>query len=1569
MGMSGVRAFCAVFSLLLAVPTAPSAQTISTFAGGGAGDGGQATQAYVRRAAGGAFDAAGNFYFAERGGHRVRKVGTNGVITTVAGTGVSGFSGDGGPATSARLSQPMDVAVDAAGNLYIADLGNLRLRKVLTNGTITTLAGDGSSVFRDNVPGLTGGFSYLSALALDAAGNVYIADGADHQRIRKVAPDGFLTTVAGNGVAGYTGDGGPATSASIAAASDVAFDAAGNLYIADPFHAVVRRVDTGGQISTVAGGGMTDADGIPPLQAQLRAPSSVGIGPDGALYIGEENANRVRRVASGLITTVAGNGGTDTTGDGGPAIEAGLGYVESVTLAPDGRIAIVANGFTVRIATVGGSIQRFAGGGVGDGGAASQAYLGETGRVAVDGEGNVLVSTYGRIRRITPAGIISTVAGFGQEGFTGDGGPASAAQIGSVGGLVGGVPGEVFFVDSPAWRIRRVGPDGVISTFAQIPWLTGLARDPAGNLYTVAGNQILRITPAGVQSVFAGTVAAGFSGDGGQAAAASFRNPCSLLHSQGSLYVGDCGNYRLRRIAADGVVSTVAGNGMVPYTGPGTATQIPVGQVLGMDDDAEGNLYLAIANERRVHKLTVGGQWQQIAGDGDYGFFGDGGPAAGARFTHVNDVAYSAQGSGSVFVSDEDNERIRVVSLGAVAAVPGTPDAPVAVAGDGKAVISFDPPANPGSSPITGYLLTSTPAGAIDAEAGTLTRRRIVTGLQNGTSYRFSVRAINAVGPGLPSALSAAVVPGTAQTLPILSLSPASGEEGSEAVFVVRLDRAASAPVGFSLRTENGTATSGADFVGRTASLSISAGNTSAAFPVSLMADGVSETDETFRVVLHGVSNATLGIDQAVGTIRNNDNPLPPPLAARDDRYELPVNAAETLLDVLDNDVFTAARLAGGSVTITEPALHGSASAWTSGTSGSAADDFIRYAPAEGFSGEDVFAYRVCESGGRCVEAMATIVLRPSPRSVVTSAVVSGNSSSVLQGLPALPSLEFQATPLAVPNVTQHAPAPDATPTSPWDNGRSGSSHAVYTIAAPTDGLPRKFRILVEASAAQAADVDLYVGVDSNGDGLPALDELRCTSLKAGTAAETCDFGLQHPGTGTLAYWVMLHNIDFDTRAVNTHAFAVPLVATDGTLVATGPGSLAPAATGRLTWGWDEPGALDGLRRRGFVRVLSGGVEYGQFPVGFDRVGRQSAGKALQSGIAHRLRLSSGEAQERLFIDVPEGASSLTVSASGFDVDVYLARGAQDAGPGIALAPARNAASASLMAVQGTREVSLAGSQLTPGRWYVTPVNTSPTGAAIVTLTASVTGVAPVIRPGSYFNAARGGHGLFLYPAGGSWAGLWYTYLKDGTPTWYYLQGLKPGLNGLWNATLYRSAWNGSSNKLTVIGRAVVSPTGPDAFRFSFSVDGETGSEPMTALGRGCPTVGGLSVDASSHWFDPARGGTGYSVQLFPNYEFYAAFVYDGQGIARYLLAERPTIGGPAAALTLQQLTGFCPTCERLSAPTRVNVGTLSRTISGGSLVTLGVNGTYTGIVPGSWSAQDTVQPLGGTGTTQGCQP
>jgi hypothetical protein len=281
---------------------------ITTLAGGGTrfgGDDGPSISAQLNQPIGVAVDSVGNVYIADYANDRIRKV-SKGVITTVAGSGTKGFGGDNGPAVKAQLDYPIGVAVDSADNLYIADAGNHRIRKV-SKGVITTVVGNGTAGFSgDNGPA-TGAQIDAGGVAVDPAGNLYIADTRNH-RIRKVS-EGSITTVTGNGLAGFGGDNSSPQNAQLNMPIGVAVDAAGNLYIADTGNYRIRMVSKG-VITTVAGNGVVGFGGDegPAIKAQLNEPWSVAVDSTGNLYIADTGNLRIRMVSKGVITTVAGSG-------------------------------------------------------------------------------------------------------------------------------------------------------------------------------------------------------------------------------------------------------------------------------------------------------------------------------------------------------------------------------------------------------------------------------------------------------------------------------------------------------------------------------------------------------------------------------------------------------------------------------------------------------------------------------------------------------------------------------------------------------------------------------------------------------------------------------------------------------------------------------------------------------------------------------------------------------------------------------------------------------------------------------------------------------------------------------------------------------------------------------------------------------------------------------------------------------------------------------------------------------------------------------------------------------------
>ncbi len=355
-----------LFLVLLKVEGYAQPGIVTTVAGsntgGFGGDGGPAKEAQLNAPHGVAVDAAGNIYIADQGNNRIRKVTTAAVINTIAGNGTQGFSGDGGMATAAQLWLPAGVALDPAGNLYIVDQGNSRIRKVTTTGVISTVAGNGTLGFSGDGGAATNAqLNRPSAVAIGSAGNIYIADYYNH-RIRKVTPFGVITTVAGNGTAGFSGDGTPATTAQLNSPAGVAVDAAGNLFIADFGNNRIRKVTIAGLISTVAGTRVQgfSGDGDRATAAQLNSPSGVAVDSAGNIYIVDYGNYRIRKItAAGVISTVAGNGNDGPCGDGDPATSAQMNPY-AVTVDSLGNLFIADYGNNrIRMVTAGSSSDLF----------------------------------------------------------------------------------------------------------------------------------------------------------------------------------------------------------------------------------------------------------------------------------------------------------------------------------------------------------------------------------------------------------------------------------------------------------------------------------------------------------------------------------------------------------------------------------------------------------------------------------------------------------------------------------------------------------------------------------------------------------------------------------------------------------------------------------------------------------------------------------------------------------------------------------------------------------------------------------------------------------------------------------------------------------------------------------------------------------------------------------------------------------------------------------------------------------------------------------------------------------
>ena len=821
----------------------------------------------------------------------------------------------------------------------------------------------------------------------------------------------------------------------------------------------------------------------------------------------------------------------------------------------------------------------------------------------------------------------------------------------------------------------------------------------------------------------------------------------------------------------------------------------------------------------------------------------------------------------------------------------------------------------------------------------------------------------------LPVALLAFALPAAAQTMPTLTIDDASVVEtdagNTPMTFRVRLSATTDVDVQVYVVLEPVSATPGLDYIDSTpVEVVIDAGETAADVAVQVVADTLPESDETFDARLQSPVGAVLAADAvARGTIVDDEPTGSPDYAALDDRYVLSENLGAWPLDVLTNDLL--AGTADGTLTVVQAPAHG-----TLTTRNDIGPQYFEYRPASDFSGTDALAYRYCVDRGAgdvCDVGDVAIVVRPLRDPEMTVALASGHMDFRVENLRALPSARFDATPLVAPQTLAFANGVDPTPTSPWDTP-AGTTWDVFTLPAPLPG-ETVTRVLVDEPVGERQA--LVVGIDADGDGQPSPAERGCFSAHA---TSRCELEVPRVPGESRNVWVLVHNLDDEPRDGTVHVYLVPMIDTDGTLVATGPGHVERLEPFDLRIGYGDDTIAGAADRAGFVTVRSdGGTVAGTFPV-FVRVRPAgepvAAAVPLVDGVPHDFALAAGATHPRTLVDVPAGATRLRVTSdSDEDIDLYLVPveplTLDPEDPAIAEAPPLAGARASATGPGGDEIVEVTA-LINPGRWYVVVRNKS-ASTAHYTLTAQIDAVAPVVRDGSYFNPDRSGSGLFLYPAGDQWTGLWYTYRDDGTPTWYYLQNLQPGADGVWTSALYRSAWDGDSNDLTAIGHATVTPVGADAFVLTYRLDGAAGSQPYEMFGRGCPLGG--AVDVSGTWYDPARAGTGYSVQMFPDYEYYAAYYYDDQGVARFVAAERDGFGGTEAELVIQQLAGDCPTCAWTGAPQREDIGVLRRRILSGQFQYIDTDLEFVAPLAGGWTTTDAVVPLGGPDSLQGCAP
>lgn len=600
---------------------------------GALGDGGLAVGAALKKPQHLAFDRSGNLYFTDFNDHRVRMVDTNGIIQTVAGIGIAGFSGDGGPATKAQLNYPSGIAVSPAGEVYLTDTINLRVRKIDVNGIISTVAGGNSAcTICNGVPATYSSLFDPRDLAFDPAGNLLIADWGLHQ-VRRVDTNGIISTVAGNGLAGYSGDGGPATNATLAANFSITEDVVGNLFIAEWSNHVIRKVGLDGVIRTVAGNGsaLYNGDGGPATNAAINDPFGVAVDPAGNIFILNYWNSPIRKVdASGIISTVV------------PLMWGRVWTSTGIVLDDKGQLYVI-DGSAGRIVVIhaDGSLAAVAGGRPGDGAPLPYLKFDPSG-IAIDVAGNLFIADQvnARVRQINRKGIFSTLVGPDPASapltyflknprsvaFTGDGdlliadqfnnqilkanGSTDLAVLRSGLKYPAGVGhdqfGNALVVDSGNGRIFAVGPDNRTTRLIKIGNYTpvSVVADRQGNIF--CGNYstipvVYRIGPAGDITRVAGG-GANWPGDGGPALQASLGGkPNSFdyvatgvaIDLDDNLIIADTSGGRVRRVDHNGIIWTIAGGGKnAPVEGI-SATNASIGFPADVKVNPFGDLIIA----------------------------------------------------------------------------------------------------------------------------------------------------------------------------------------------------------------------------------------------------------------------------------------------------------------------------------------------------------------------------------------------------------------------------------------------------------------------------------------------------------------------------------------------------------------------------------------------------------------------------------------------------------------------------------------------------------------------------------------------------------------------------------------------------------------------------------------------------------------------------------------------------------------------------------------------------------------------------------------------------------------
>ena len=689
-----------VLLVLLITTFTVQAQYFISNAAGGNPEGVDARQVPIGSLSDIARDAQGNTYIAQR--YRIRKIDAAGKITTIAGTGERGVSGDGSLAITTKLGSIKGMAMDAQGNIYLT-INEYYIRKITAaTGIITTIAGTGSWGYSgDGGPAKTAAVSNVQGIAVDANGNLYFADG---DKVRKIeASTNIISTIAGSSSRGFAGDGGLATAAKLNNTEGIAVDAHNNVYISDKSNRRVRKIEAStGIITTIAGTGSSgfSGDGGLATAAQISSVDGIKVDAAGNIYIADLGNNRIRKIdaITGIISTIMGNGGSGFTGAGGPATDAGAEPYR-LALDPQGDVYFIDDHYYYagKVAVNTGQLIQIAGNGNsgyssgywGDGGLASKAGFENPQNIAKDATGNLYIVDRNnhRVRKIDVAtGIITTIAGNGTRGFSGDGGLATMAQLNSPAGIAIDASGNIYIADGSNNRIRKVdvsngmittiagtgvggySGDGGLAIGAQFWGVDGLAIDASGNLYiTDTDNSRIRKVDmtTGIVTTVVGNGVRGYGGNGGPATAASLRYPSDVaVDKRGNIYVVD-GSGTIRKVdAVTGIINAiVGGSGAYPGDG-GAATGVAIGNPQSITLDASDNVYIG-SGQARIFKITTDGKIYRIAGTGSSSFNGNRGNA-----NSIN-IGGSLQGmvvadNGDIYCADASNHVLRRITLASI---------------------------------------------------------------------------------------------------------------------------------------------------------------------------------------------------------------------------------------------------------------------------------------------------------------------------------------------------------------------------------------------------------------------------------------------------------------------------------------------------------------------------------------------------------------------------------------------------------------------------------------------------------------------------------------------------------------------------------------------------------------------------------------------------------------------------------------------------------------------------------------------------------------------------------------